>query len=196
MVGAMMGNQEAHKREEDDSDIDDGENFQGNSGRVSGKMSDMLVRMASSGDTESIETVRMTYELRELWATQKARARQYVQRHPDMCSSEQSRREPSNGAWVMRTHAVTCMPTRTKVSGRANANMVELSTKLDMTEVEVRACYVAFLAYDVDGSGMEPSAEGTRAASVSLRPAAEAAAAAAAAAAKEEGDNGGERGGE
>ena len=40
-----------------------------------------------------------------------------------------------------------------KVSGRTQTDYTDLSKQLEMTELEVRACHIAFLAYDIDGSG-------------------------------------------
>ena len=60
MVGAMMGN----KKDDDDDDDDDAEFHVIED--VSTHVHEMIIRMAASGDTDSVNTVRLTYDLREL----------------------------------------------------------------------------------------------------------------------------------
>ena len=93
------------EQEDEDEDVEEAVDID-----VLTSPSNFLVRMASAGDKESIKTVQLMYELREL-----------------------------------RNFG--------RVSGRAQQDLTALAQKLEMTLLEAHTCWIAFLAYDKDGSG-------------------------------------------
>ena len=132
MAAAIIGAITANQDDSDDSDDDEIEEPLADYDNLTW-CTDLEVRIASSGDTQTILDVLTKYELREIRNNKKFSGRATA----DFTLLAKQ---------VWQNNAV-CLHSHVRMNERACPG------QLDMPEVEVRSCYIAFLGYDSDGSG-------------------------------------------